>query len=253
IVAEDLGRLRHHQLFARQGGANPHVIGAASHLLNRVHGGHGHDGRAGLGRLVEDLVNGGQVDEGADRVVDRHQAEFRPQRAQCVLHRFLAAVAALHHAHAAAIEFLREHFADPYGILAAHGDYDGSDALRGSELAYRVHQDRRAIQQHELLAAGAGLLRGALTHPGAQAGRGQYDGDFHVITILSWFSRSEDSTWAADRSCAPDGRDAPARPQRYARARRICRKSSCRPWSGARWSPKYRWSWRSSSWRCPPP
>ena len=81
IVAEYLRRLRHHQLFARHGGAHPHVGGAASHLLDGIDRGHRHDRRAGLGRLVEDLVNRLQIDERTHRVVHRHQFVLRAERA----------------------------------------------------------------------------------------------------------------------------------------------------------------------------
>ena len=127
------------------------------------------------------------------------------------------------------------------------------DARRSREFAHRMHQNGRAFQQHELLAAGAGLFGGAFAHTGAQARGGQYHGDFHVYLRFYRGFLGRDVAHGlrialAHRAVVPF-----RRPARRACARRTCRRSSCRRWSAARWSRRCRWSWRSSSWRCPPP
>src|ERR1035437_9964347 len=180
IVVEDLWRLRHHQFLPRQRRPDAHAAGGAAHLLHRVHHRHAHDGGAGLGRFVEHLANGFRIDERPHGVVDRHQGSFRTQGRERVLDRLLPAVAAFDGAHAPAGKLPRQHPADPLQILRAHRHYDLSHAVRSRKLAHRMNQDGRAFQQHELLAAGTGLLGGALSHTGAQARRGEYHRTFHV-------------------------------------------------------------------------
>src|SRR5665213_2671131 len=71
---------------------------------------------------------------------------------------------------------LLDQISRPFQILAAQGDNDLSDRRAVGELAGGVHQNRRAFQQHELLAAGARLFP---AHARSQARGGKDDGDFH--------------------------------------------------------------------------
>ena len=162
IVAEHLRSLRQHQFLARQRGADRARASVPRVTCFTVStAGTADDRRARCGRLVEHLVDGLQVDERAHRVVHRHQVGIRPSEPQRVLHRFLPAVAALHHAHAACAGIsLRQHLRDPLEILGAHRDHDlaspGRDAANLRTVWIRIGEPSSSMNCLRLVPAFSG-------------------------------------------------------------------------------------------------
>ena len=147
-------------MLARQSGADLGLVGLrASHLLDGVHRNDAHDGGTGFGGFVDHLVDGFQIDERAHGIVHGHQRGIGIERGQRILDGLLAGVPAFHHAHRLAVDFALEQLRDPLEILgrAARRRSHRTRAERG-ELADGVQQDGRAIEQHELLPAGARFL-----------------------------------------------------------------------------------------------
>ena len=64
-------------------------------------------------------------------------------------------------------------------IVVPQGDYDFGHLGRREELADSVDENRGAVEQHELLAARAGLFRLAAAHTDAESGSGEDDRYFH--------------------------------------------------------------------------
>src|SRR6185437_1296470 len=79
--------------------------------------------------------------------------------------------------------FLLQHLLDPLDLLFPHRDHDVGNERRCGELAHRMHQYRRAFQQHELLPAGSRCFgshgRHAALHTCAEPGCREDDGGFH--------------------------------------------------------------------------
>ncbi len=95
-VAEALGGLRQHDVFARNGGGDESAVGGSLHLLDGVDGGHADDGCAELSDGVDGAVDGGRVDERAHSVVDQNDVVWLGgQGGEGVGDRLLAVVAAL--------------------------------------------------------------------------------------------------------------------------------------------------------------
>jgi len=147
--------------------------------LDGVHRNNTDDRGPGLGGLVDDLFDGGQVDERPHGIVHGDQVDIRPDHGQRVLDGFLAGLATLHQAHRLTQSFLREQVSHPSQVVGAQRYDDLVHQCAGDELPYGMQQDGRAFQQHKLLAAGPGLLGGMAAHPGPEAGGGQDDGDSH--------------------------------------------------------------------------
>ena len=95
-VAEALGSLRQHYVFARNGGGDEGAVGGSLHLLDGVNGGHADDGCAELSDRVDGAVNGGGVDERAYSVVYQNDVvRLGGKGGEGVRDRLLAIVATL--------------------------------------------------------------------------------------------------------------------------------------------------------------
>src|ERR1700761_7992164 len=77
----------------------------------------------------------------------------------------------------------------PVEIFGAKSHHDFRDLLGADKFSDGVDEDRRAIQQHELLSAGAFFFGRASPHARTQPGRGNDDGNFHVLA----------GAWAVER------------------------------------------------------
>jgi len=200
------------------------AAGGAADLLHRVQQPARNDSGAGLGRFVEHLANVSGSMKGPTASWTATRGVSGP-RWRARSRRLLRLFAAFHRAYRPAGKLPRQHRADPLQILRSAPLLRSRPRARKPQTCAPYEPGWRAFQQHELLAAGASLLGGALSHTGAQARAGNITATFMCITILSWFSRDRDWSWAAGRSCAPAGRASQCPPPR-APARRICRKSS---------------------------
>ena len=109
----------------------------------------------------------------------RDQVGARAESRERIFNRLLPRVAAFHQPDRLFEPFTGEQLAHPRDVFAAKRDHDLAHGRTGDELSNGVQQDWRSVEQHELLAAGAGFLRLHLRHASTEAGGWQYDGDFH--------------------------------------------------------------------------
>src|SRR5258706_8205110 len=86
--------------------------------------------------------------------------------------------------------------ARPIQILVPQRDHDFGHRRAVQELTNSVEQDGRAVQQHELLAAGAGFLP---AHARPQARGREYDGDFHDRSTIVNRKRGQEPAGACSR------------------------------------------------------
>ena len=233
------GRLRQHQALA--GKRRPDLV--AVHLLDGIHRHDAHDRRAGLGgRFVDHLLDGSGSMNGRTASCTATRSVSGDQRRQGVLHRMLAAVAAFHHATGLACSLVCRISSRTHSISSPRSattiSLTSGQATNLRIVCIRIGAPSSSMNCLRLVPA----FSGAPPHPGAQTRGRKDDGDFHGrISIvapvaadlrlgLRWRGcacsrcpRLSASAFAA----ACRGRDA--------RARRSGRRSSCRPWSAARW------------------
>ena len=125
VVPEHLRRLRQHQLLARDRAADAHVLGVRLVACFTVSTGTIPTMAAPASAASsDDLFDGLQIDERPHRIVHRHQVGIGGERRQSVRHRFLPAVAALHHPHGLVADLAAQQLADPLQIFAAQGHHD---------------------------------------------------------------------------------------------------------------------------------
>ena len=185
VVAENLRSLRQNQALAGNSRAHFRAAGLrAADLLDGVDGNNPDDRRAAQLRLPRSLGEWFRDPRtGRTASCTATMIGIGIERRKRFLHRFLPRIAARHHAQGAeqAAAFFLQHFLDPLDFLFAHRDHDIGHERRRDELAHRVHQNGRAFEQHELLAAGSGCLGGdggdTALHPGAEAGCRQNNGE----------------------------------------------------------------------------
>ena len=161
----------------------------AMHLLHRIHRHDAHDGRAVCGRLGESpsqivsiSMNGRTASCTATRSVSDRDG------CQSILHRLLPAESPPSTRRTGFGEALLRAAAPltQSDILRPQRHHDLGDRRRRHELADGMQQDGRTVQQHELLAAGAGLLRRRLRPMrGTQPGGGRMTETFMQIADLT--------------------------------------------------------------------
>ena len=231
---KNLGRLREHQVLPGQRGTD-FILMYALHGVDRNDA---DDGCAGNGRFGDDLFDQRRFDEGADGVVHGNEFGIGGECCQRILHRLLTAIATGDEAHGFDGVFLEDQTAGPVEILGAQSDDNFRNGVALQELADGVNEDRRAVQQHELLAADAGFLP---AHARAEAGGREDDGDFHKRSlILAYITQTEVCAtvrrryrWRGRRRVRGRGCD-PSHALRGC-VRQSGRRSFFRRWFAARW------------------
>ena len=174
---EALGRLRVDDELAGDGGGDDGAVGGALHLLDGVHGGHPHDGRAVLDDGVDGAVDGCGVNEGADGIVYQDDVVGLGRKGgEGVGDGFLTMIAAFHDLDPPGKAVFGDLVVDPLHLRLADGYADAGDAGHGGEGAQGVNEDGDAPQREELL----GLRTG---HASSQAGRREDSKDLHRAAV----------------------------------------------------------------------
>src|SRR5487761_2140719 len=154
--------------------------------LDRVHWDNAGDGRAGLRRLGDHLLDKHGIDKRPHGVMDGHQIRIRRERREGVFHRLLATVTAFDKSYSFHRVVLENQAARPVQILGAERHDNLGNGVTLQKFTDSVNQNGRAVQQHELFAAGAGFFT---AHARAEPCRWQDDGDFHNgVFILTYTS-----------------------------------------------------------------
>jgi len=159
-VAEALGCLRQHDVLTRDGGGDEGAVSGALHLLDGVDGGHADDGGSQFSDGVNCAVDGGDVDQRSDGVVDQDDVvRLGGQSGEGVGDRFLAILATFDDLDFAGEAVLGDLRFDALDLRGADGDVDGGDALDCGESAKGVDEDGYAIERKKLLGLRAGHAR----------------------------------------------------------------------------------------------
>src|SRR5579863_2948999 len=272
VVAKNLRGLRKYKPLTRNGRAHFRASGLRpADLLDRVHW-NDSDNRCAVQRgFFDHPANRVKIHERPYRIVDCDDIGIRIERRKGFLDGFLPRIAARHHAQRAKqpAPFFTQHLFHPLDFLFAHSNHDIGHHRGCDELASRMHEYGRTLEQHELLAAGARCFGGersrAARHSSAEAGCRKDDGGFHDRRISGCprqFLEAVEATISLLPLPVPDAEEARAvpksRPLRLwprpsARARRTCRKSSSRRSFAERWSRRCRWFSKSCAARYRPP
>ena len=152
------------------------------YLFHSIDGNDADNGGAGFLGFANDFFDDFERHEGPNRIVNGNELGVLIDSGQSVFDRILARFTTFHGAHGFRKCLTAKELFSPRQVVGSERDNNLGDRWGTYELADGVEENRRAVEQHELLSADAFLLWRAPAHARSQARGGNNNGDLHEYT-----------------------------------------------------------------------